>query len=72
MNEIDTEQLNAIYAYIKKKKKKLILHIQCNVCKKKFNKSEFYTSTHVCKSCWLEYVTMTRKEKRILQDEKVG
>jgi len=72
MSKTDSLQLNAIYAYIKKNKKPLVLYTKCNVCKKKFNKYEFYTNTHVCKSCWLEYVGMTRAEKRNLQDEKMG
>jgi len=72
MNEGDTRQLNVLYAYIKNKRKRLNLSISCNVCKKKFNKSEFYTSTHVCRSCWIEYISMTRLEKKELQDEKVG
>jgi len=72
VSETDISQLNLIYFYIKNRKKKLIFSIKCNVCKVKFNKSEFYTHTHVCKSCWFEYVGMTRLEKRNLQDEKVG
>jgi rRNA maturation endonuclease Nob1 len=72
VNEADRSQINIIYSYIKRKRKILHLPIKCNMCKEKFSKYEFYTSTHICKSCWGKYIKMEREEKKDFQNEKVG
>lgn len=72
MSEADTKQLNIIYSYIKKKKKTFSLLIKCRVCKNSFNKSEFYTTTKVCKSCWFGYVGLSKKEKKELKNETIA
>lgn len=69
MSEEDRKQLNMIYAYMKKNKKSLKLQIKCKICKNHFSRSEFYTSTKVCKSCWMEYVGLIKKEKKELNND---
>ena len=69
MNEEDRQQLDIIYDYMKKNKKALKLKIRCKMCKENFTRSEFYTSTKVCKSHWMEYVGLIKKEKKELNND---
>ena len=59
-------QLEAVYDYIKRKGKKLILHIECKMCKVKKAKSEFRGHNHICKECWNDYVKLSKEDKRKL------
>ena len=68
MSEEDSKQIDILYRYMKQRKKALKLLVKCKVCKNSLSKHEFYTSTKVCKSCWLEYVGLTKKEKRELNE----
>ena len=60
-------QLEAVYDYIKRKSKNLILPIKCRMCKIKKAKSEFNCHTHICKKCWNDYVKLSKENKRKLR-----
>lgn len=59
-------QLEAVYNYIKRKNKKLILPIECKMCKVKKAKQEFRGNNHICKECWNDYVKLSKEDKKKL------
>jgi len=64
-------QTEAVYDWMIKKGKKLSLPITCRLCKKPKSKSEYNTSTAICKACWNSYVKMTKREKKeLLHDSR--
>jgi len=72
MSEEDSKQIDILYRYRKQRKKALKLLVKCKVCKNSLSKHEFYTSTKVCKSCWLEYVGLSKREKKELKNETIA
>ena len=65
-----SEQLDVVYDWMIKNGKKLNTQKTCKLCKK--SSVDFYkTSTSVCKSCWNDYVKLSKREKKELGYEEV-
>lgn len=60
-------QLDKVYDYIERNNKKLILPIECKMCKVKKAKQEFRGNNHIRKSCWNYYVKLSKENKRKLR-----
>ena len=65
-----SEQLDLVYDWMIMKGKKLTPQKVCRLCRK--SNVDFYkTSTSVCKSCWNDYVKLSKREKKELGYEKI-
>ena len=64
--------IDLVYDYMKRKEKTLYLPIECRMCGKHKSKSEYYTTTKICKECWCEYVKLSKRDKKELLHENRG